>query len=115
MESIVSIGVGLGLALLLGIYVAKRLLDAVQFARRGELGEAVHASGVLDSDNVNALRATLDQALTAITSDRPSSANLLNAFIHQVEGFIAGGSLTEEEGQALIDSAQDAIDLLNGS
>ncbi len=71
-------------------------------------------SDVLDSGNGNGLLATLDQALTAITGDRPSAANLLNAFIHQVEGLIAGGSLTPGEGLALIDAAQFVIDQLNG-
>ena len=70
-------------------------------------------SGVLDSGNASALLATLDQGLTAMTADRPSAVNLLNAFINQVEGFIAGGILTPEEGQALIDAAQFAIDQLN--
>ena len=69
---------------------------------------------MLDSGNENALLATLDQARTAITSDRPSGANLLNAFIKQVEGLIARGILTPEEGRALIAAVQDAIDLLNG-
>ena len=69
---------------------------------------------VLDSGNGNALLATLDQALTAITGDRPNAANFLNAFIHQVEGFVAGGSLTPGQGLALIDAAQFVIDQLNG-
>ncbi len=79
----------------------------------GEVRDLVE-SGVLDSGNGNALLATLDQALTAITTDRPSTANLLNAFINQVEGFIAGGILIPGEGQALIDDAQFVIDQLNG-
>jgi hypothetical protein len=79
----------------------------------GDVQELVE-SGVLDSGNGNALLATLDNALKAIANDRPSATNLLSAFIHQVEGFIAGGILTAEEGQALIDAAQSAIDLVNG-
>ena len=71
-------------------------------------------SGVLDGGSATALLATLDQARTAIARDRPNSANLLNAFIHQVEGLIAGGSLTAEQGRALITAAQSAIDLLSG-
>ena len=80
----------------------------------GEVQDLVE-SGVLDSGNGSGLLATLDQALTAITGDRPSAANLLNAFINQVEGFIAGGILTPAEGQALIVVAQFVIDrFLNG-
>ena len=71
-------------------------------------------SGVLNSGNGRGLVATLDQAVTAFTADRPNATNLLNAFIHQVEGLIAGGILTLAEGQALIDDAQFVIDQLNG-
>lgn len=83
----------------------ERLISLLIGDVQGLVESGVNASGLL---------AMLNQALTAIAADRPSAGNLLNAFIHQVEGFIAGGILTLAEGQALIDTAQFAIDQLSG-
>ncbi|MCZ6916793.1 MAG: hypothetical protein O7I93_08455 [Gemmatimonadetes bacterium] len=72
------------------------------------------ASGVLNDGNDTALLAILANIGKSVSNDRPNAIVLLEAFIHQVSGFINGGILTVEEGQPLIDAAQAVIDQLNG-
>ncbi len=77
----------------------------------GEVQDLIDAN-VLNQAG-NGLLAILDTVLSGVQNDRPSALAQLNAFINAVEGFISGGLLTAEQGQALIDAVQSIIDQLN--
>ncbi len=71
-------------------------------------------SGTLNRGQGNALIAKLNAALEKLSQGNTNAAiNLLQAFIHQVEGF-GQGALSDQEGQALIDAAKQVIYTLGG-
>ncbi len=71
-------------------------------------------SGTLSAGRAEALLSTLDTALVLAT-DRPNAAcNLLGAFANQVQAQVNAGFLSPAEGEALIDQANEATELLCG-
>ena len=69
---------------------------------------------VLNEGQATALLATLEAAAKQLVNgNSTAAANLLQAFINQVQALVNAGILTPQEGQALIDLAQNAIDQLN--
>jgi alpha-tubulin suppressor-like RCC1 family protein len=72
-------------------------------------------SGALNEGQGNALIAKLDAALEKLGQGNTNAAiNLLQAFINQVNGLVAGQKLSSTEGQPLIDSALQVIYILDG-
>jgi len=71
------------------------------------------AETALNDGQANSLVSKLENFLAAFERDRPSAANILGAFINEVEGYIKGGNLSLEEGQALIDVANAIIELID--
>ena len=70
--------------------------------------------GRLNRGQGHALTATLAGAIRSLDREQYIPAmNQINAFIHQVEGFIAGGRLEPEEGQPLIDAATFILEMLH--
>lgn len=69
--------------------------------------------GTLSSGQAAAVHATLDTATRLLNDGKDeSAARLLQAFLRQVEAYMAAGILSHEDGQSLIDAAQNAIDQL---
>jgi len=69
-----------------------------------------YGTGTLNWGQTNSLLVTLDVVLKKLESGQKNVAlNNLLAFINKVETFIADGVLTSEEGQPLIDSAEQII------
>jgi hypothetical protein len=78
--------------------------------------QALNDDGVLSDGIAQSLLQKLQNALSAVLVDRPSADNMLNAFINEILALMPPpdpGTLTPEQGQVLIDLAQQAIDLLN--
>jgi len=77
--------------------------------------EDLTADGDLNQGQGNALLVKLYQAIQQLNQGKTNVAiNLLGAFINQVNDFIREEILTAEEGQALIDAANDIIDTISG-
>jgi hypothetical protein len=77
--------------------------------------EDLTADGDLNQGQGNALLVKLNQATQQLDQGKTNVAiNLLRAFISQVNDFIGEGILTAEEGQALIDAANEIIDTISG-
>jgi len=77
--------------------------------------DALEAAGVLNIGNANALRSKLENVIAKIDKGQIGAAvNQLEAFINQVEALVKGGTLTDEQGAALIAAAEDAITALGG-
>jgi hypothetical protein len=73
------------------------------------VGELVDA-GVLGAGQGNALDAKLEAAQLQMDRGRTNAAaNVLGAFMNQVEALVSSQQLTEEQGQVLIDLAEAAI------
>jgi len=71
--------------------------------------EALRDAGILNAGQANGLIVKLENAITRLDQGKAKTAlNSLNAFINQVYAFIAGGVLSPDEGQALVEAA-DAI------
>jgi probable HAF family extracellular repeat protein len=88
--------------------------DAIGHARERVAGLA--EEGVLDDGQANSLTSKLEAAQHQL--DRGNSAaavNVLSAFINQVDAIVRSGRLTEEAAQPLIDSANTAIELIQGA
>ncbi len=67
-------------------------------------------TGRLDLGHARALQATLKASSGALDRGNPvGTVNLLNAFIHQVTAFEAGGFLAANDAHTLIELAQDII------
>jgi pullulanase/glycogen debranching enzyme len=72
--------------------------------------EALVAGGTLNGGNGNALTAKLRNAQKKIEQGKPGpAANMLGAFVNQVEAFVNAGKLTSEQGAALIAAAEEVI------
>jgi pullulanase-type alpha-1,6-glucosidase len=68
-------------------------------------------AGSLNGGQGNALTVKLEHAIDKLDGAQPHVAlNMLNAFINQVNAFVASGVLTPEEGQSLLDAVDDIID-----
>ena len=68
----------------------------------------------LNQGQGNALISKLENIIAKIDKGNIKPAiNQLGAFINQVNAFIRGGVLSSEEGQPLIDAANEIIDMLN--
>ena len=79
----------------------------------GDVADLVTAS-VLNNGQGNALSAKLDAALQQLENGNTAAAiNELQAFINQMNAFINAGTLSQSEGQPLIDAAQAIIDVLS--
>ena len=77
--------------------------------------EALVTTGVLNPGQGNALIAKLEAAIRKLNQGNVNAAiNQLQAFINQVNAFINGGILSPEEGQPLIDAANNIINQLSG-
>jgi len=77
--------------------------------------EALRDAGILNSGKATGLITKLESVLDKLEKGNLTPAlNQLNAFINQVNGFIDEGILTPEEGQALIDAANDLISQISG-
>jgi hypothetical protein len=71
-------------------------------------------SGSLNQNHANALLNKLESALDSLNQGNSQPAcNKIQAFINQVNAFVNAGTLSQTEGQALIDAAE-AIQILNG-
>ena len=74
-----------------------------------ELAAIVSQGAALTQSQANGLLAKLDAAKNQLNQNRDDTAvRLLEAFENQVQGYISGGKLTQQNGDALI-SATDAI------
>jgi hypothetical protein len=74
---------------------------------------ALVAGGPLDDGEANALTSKLEAARGQLEKGNVKPvANMLEAFIHQVEAMVKSGRLTAEQAQPLIDSANAAIELI---
>lgn len=75
----------------------------------GDVQDLVDAA-ILTSGQGNALISKLDGALDKIAVDKTQSAiNKLQSFINQAQALINAGTLTTDQGQALIDAAMLVI------
>ncbi|MGY5151624.1 MAG: FIMAH domain-containing protein [Candidatus Nitrosopumilus sp. bin_6a] len=69
--------------------------------------------GTLNKGNVNSLNSKLENALKNIDAQKTKPASKqINAFVNEVNTFVKTGNLSQEQGQLLIEIAQDAIDSL---
>ena len=72
-------------------------------------------AGVLNGGQGNALISKLVNAQARLGKGQSNAAvNQLQAFINQVEDFVADGILTAEQGAALIAAAEDIIGTIPG-
>ncbi len=68
-------------------------------------------SGVLNGGQVHSLANQFDNLLDKLDGGKPKAAlNLLGAFINHVESLVEEGVLSPEQGQVLIDAAEDLQD-----
>lgn len=73
----------------------------------------VASRGGISNGHATALRAKLDAAARQVERGNANAAkNILQAFINQVQNLVSRGSLSAADGQALIATAQAAIDKL---
>ena len=74
---------------------------------------ALVADGTLDDGEARALTSKLEAAQHQLDKGNAKpAANILGAFINQVEAMVSSGRLTAEEAKPLIDSANAAIELI---
>jgi hypothetical protein len=74
---------------------------------------ALVTDGILGNGEANALTSKLEAAQHQLDkANVKATANVLGAFINQVEAMVNSGRLTAEEAQPLLDSANDAIELI---
>ena len=77
--------------------------------------EDLATAGTLNQGESGSLTMKLSVAQKKISQGKDNAAlNMLAAFINQVEALVNSGRLTPDEGQALIDAAQDVITGLGG-
>ncbi|HEY2416172.1 MAG TPA: hypothetical protein VGI40_28280 [Pirellulaceae bacterium] len=82
-----------------------------QIAQLTEQVNALVSSGVLNEGNGNALISKLSNAAASFTNNNDNAGiNKIEAFIHQVNGFLNSGTLTADEAQSLVDAAEEIID-----
>jgi hypothetical protein len=75
--------------------------------------EDLVAEGALSHGESVALTSKLDAALRQIDrGNYAAAADILEAFINQVEAMLSSGRLTVEQAQALIDAANAALALI---
>jgi Tol biopolymer transport system component len=78
-----------------------------------DLGEQIDdlvSGGALNSGQGHALKTKLQGALDKIAKGQIGAAvNQLNAFIQQVNAYVAAGILSDDEGDVLIDAANDLL------
>ena len=73
------------------------------------------SSGGLDANKAKSLISKVNLAQKFLDEGKVANAiSMLEAFINQVSGYVNGGNITAEAGQALIDAAQAVIDGLSG-
>jgi hypothetical protein len=71
-------------------------------------------TGILNQGQGNALIVKLNHALIKLDNGEINNAiNILNGFVNQVSDFISEWILTLEQGQSLIATANDIVDLIN--
>ncbi len=69
--------------------------------------EAQLESGTLTQNQADGLTIKLNEIVAKLEAgNKKSACNQLNAFINQVQAFVNAGTLSPEEGQALIDKAE---------
>ncbi len=69
--------------------------------------EAQLESGTLTQNQADGLTIKLNEILAKLgAGNKKSACNQLDAFIYQVQAFVNAGTLSPEEGQALIDKAE---------
>jgi hypothetical protein len=74
---------------------------------------ALVTDGILGNGEANALTSKLEAAQRQLDKGNVNAtANVLGALINQVEAMVNSGRLTAEEAQPLLDSANDAIELI---
>jgi Tol biopolymer transport system component len=72
---------------------------------------ALESSGALSSGQASALRSHLESILQSIAAGQYcAAAAQLQAFLRQVENYVRGGVLTEDEGDTLSDDASDVLE-----
>jgi probable HAF family extracellular repeat protein len=77
--------------------------------------ETLEAEGALNAGQAGSLINKLNVATAMLNAGKTTPAvNQLEAFINEVEALIEGGVLTPEQGQPLIDMAEDVISALGG-
>jgi hypothetical protein len=77
--------------------------------------EALLEAGTLTQDQADGLIDKLEAAIASLDRDHTRPAcNQLQSFINQVNAFILANILSPEEGQALIDAAEDIQDQIGG-
>ena len=65
----------------------------------------------INKGETNAILGKLEKSIDKFDSDNVNAAvGLLNAFINQINAFINSGAISPENGQILIDGAQNIID-----
>jgi len=68
-------------------------------------------SGVLNTDNGNALIAKLENAASSFSNgNNNAGVSKIEAFIHQANALLNSGTLTSAQAQSLIDAAEEIID-----
>jgi uncharacterized delta-60 repeat protein len=78
--------------------------------------KALASAGDLNGGQSNALLAKLQAAVGQLSNDHVGPAiNQLQAFVNNVNSFVAQGVLTADQAQPLLDAAQNAIDLLDST
>jgi probable HAF family extracellular repeat protein len=76
-------------------------------------GQRAASAGRISNGHASALRAKLDAAARQVEHGNAAAAkNILQAFIIQVQNLVSRGVVSAADGQALIDTAQTAIDNL---
>jgi len=70
--------------------------------------------GVVNNGQATAMTRILVRVIAQLDRERPSAAiRLLEAFISEINAFMTAGILTPEQGQSLIDGAQEIIDAIS--
>ena len=81
-------------------------------ALAGEVNDLL-AAGTLSQDQADGLLDKLQQVRAKLDADqREAAGQQMEAFVHQVEGFVNASVLTAEQAQPLIDAARGIIDRL---
>ena len=77
--------------------------------------ETLVTTGILNQGQGNALTSKLEAAISMLNKSNENTAiNQLQAFINQIEALIMGGILPVNEGQSLIEAANNIINLITG-
>ncbi|MDQ3460860.1 MAG: hypothetical protein M3498_16440, partial [Deinococcota bacterium] len=76
--------------------------------------QALSAAGLLNGGQGHALIARIDAAIRSLDRGQAKTAsNQLQAFVNQLNDFVASGQLPEAEARPLLEVAQSIIDALN--